>query len=75
MGAMGALMCIEIDDERVIHIVYELAQRLQISVEEVVVSALEMSLAAEMDGSTRAASAADNQKDLPSSSGGRLGDS
>ena len=68
-------MCIEIDDERVIHIVYELAQRLQISVEEVVVRALEMSLAAEMGGSTHTFGAANNQEDLPSSSGGRLGDS
>ena len=75
MGAMGALMCIEIDDERVIHIVYELAQRLHISVEEVVIRALQTALASEMGGSTGSFGAANNQEDLLSSSGGRLGDS
>ncbi len=59
-------MCIEIDDENAIRIVYELAQRLQISVEEVVIYALEMSLAADIDGSTSAVGAANHEDERPS---------
>jgi len=61
-------MCIEIDDENAIRIVYELAQRLQISVEEVVIHALEIALASEQDGSTRAVGAAHHEEKLSPSS-------